>query len=67
MGCNYSLMVSRLLFNISNSIYTQLNDYTYSKWLISSIWLIEGTLIGTTFLYQSEPGNDNNERVLRIP
>ena len=40
----------------------------YSRQLnLSSIWPIHRTLLGSTTPGQSEPGRDNNERVLRKP
>ena len=37
------------------------------KWLNSSIWPIDGTLIGMTNPSQSRPGSNGNDGVLHIP
>ena len=43
-----------------------LNGFQYNKWLNSSIWLIIGTLTGTTIPGQSEPESNSNQGVLHI-
>ena len=45
----------------------QLNGFKSSKWLNSSIWSIDGTLIDITTPGQSGPGSNDSERVLHIP
>ena len=53
-----SLNVKTVLFQVIQfSINTQ----------FSSIWYIDRALLGALTLDQSEPGNDGNEEVLRIP
>ena len=53
-----------LLCNINNSTVIFLHTV---KWLNSSIWPIDGTLIGTTTPDQNGPGSNANKRVLCIP
>ena len=48
-------------------ICSQLNGFKFRKWLHISIYLIDGTLKGTTTLGQSRPGSKSNEGVLYIP
>ena len=43
-----------------------LNGFKYSKLLYISIWLIDGTLAGTTTQGQSGPRSNDNEGVLHI-
>ena len=40
---------------------------TSSKWLNSSIWLIDESLTGTTTTDHSGSGNNSNEEVFHIP
>ena len=44
-----------------------LNGFKYRKWLISSIWLIDETLTGTTNPGKSWSGSNANEGVLHLP
>ena len=50
----------------SSFVCTQSNGFKSRKWLNISIWLIDGTLTGTTTLGQSGPGNNGNKGVLHI-
>ena len=50
----------------NSSIWTQLKGFKYTKWLNSSIWSIDETLIATTTPGQSGPGNSGNKRNLYI-
>ena len=45
-------------------VYTQLNDFKYSKWLNCSIWPIVGILTDITTPGQSREGNNGNKGVL---
>ena len=56
-----------LLSNTNSSIGTQLNGFKYSKWLNSSIWPIDGTLIVTTTLGLSGPRSNGNEEIHHMP
>ena len=60
-----------LLINSSNFFSTLVISldtagYKKSKWLNSSIWSIDRTLIGINTLSQSGPGSNSNEGVLYI-
>ena len=54
-------------FNINHLFAHNVNGFKYSKLLDSSIWLIDGTLRGTTTPSQSGPGSDGSEGVFHIP
>ena len=45
---------------------TLLNSFKYSKWLNSSIWLVEETLTGTIIPGPSKPRGNGNEGVFHI-
>ena len=47
-------------------LFAQLNDFKYSKWLNSSIWLIDQTLTDTITLGQSGSESNSSEGVLHI-
>ena len=60
----YCLLVILFLNELELICLQTFNGFKYSKWLNISIWLIEGTLTGTTSPGQSETVSSGNEGVL---
>ena len=57
-------MLSSLLFNTNSSICA---TFKYSKWLNTSIWLINGTPTDFTILYQSGRGSNGYSTFPKAP
>ena len=65
IGFNYCYVIQIILFN--SYLIAQLNSFKYRKWLNSSIWPIDETLMVNITPSQSGLESNRNEGVLYIP